>query len=394
MKCDGQCMKCWNLFPGVCRCTCPASQGLSLFEPIDSVALETTELPVTDDLYHPTGAIAQAERLLAKSAHAKHSFMLYGGATAGVHAMLLYACKRGDTVILPRNAHLSALNICAGLAGIEPVFAAVTQTREGWATVTPEAYQKALDEHPEAKAVLALSSDYFGRLTDIPAIAAIVHARGKLLLCDEAHGAYFNWRRDVQNAGARGADLFVQSAHKTLPSVNAAAWLHAMDGIDGERLRMILRMVQTSSPSFALMRSMDDARAWMDAYGRDACERLMAAMDAFRVRASALGFTDDQKDAPADRLRLVLRAPQGGEWLQRKLQSMNMDVEMYDNDTLFASSPCWTANDGWVCCCMRLKGLPERENRSRVHNSRCACILPCIRNAGFRFPKPCSRVRR
>jgi len=309
----------------------PAAQGQSPFEGIDINLLETTELPVTDDLYHPSGAIAEAERLLAVSANAKASFMLHNGATAGVHAMILYACRRGDTIILPRNAHLSAINICA-VAGIEPVFTGLTATLEGWAVTTPEHYRAAMEEYPNAKAVFAVSSDYFGLLGDLPAIADLAHAKGMMLLCDEAHGATFNWRRDVQNAGRRGADLFVQSAHKTLPAFNAAAWLHAMCGIDCGRLRAILRMIQTSSPSFVLMQSMDDARAWMDAYGLDACERLLSALEDFRVRAAALGFTDDQKGYPADRLRLTLRAPQGGEWLQRMLQEAGIDVEMSDTD--------------------------------------------------------------
>ncbi|HPF88326.1 MAG TPA: aminotransferase class I/II-fold pyridoxal phosphate-dependent enzyme [Candidatus Limiplasma sp.] len=307
----------------------PASQGQLLFEGIDLYRTETTELPVTDDLFHPLGAIAEAERLLATSAKAKASFLLHGGSTAGVHAMILYTCNRGDTVILPRNVHISALNICA-LGGIEPVFAEVTQTPEGWVTTSAAAYQKALADNPEASAALAVSSDYYGLLCDLPEIAAAVHAREKLLLCDEAHGAYFNWRKDVQNAGARGADLFVQSAHKTLPCVNAAAWLHAMNGIDTEKLLAILRMVQTSSPSFAVMQSMDDARAWMDAYGQDTCDRLLAAIDRFYSRASSLGYKDDRKPYPADRLRLVLRAPQGGERLQEQLQAMGIDVEMSD----------------------------------------------------------------
>jgi lysine decarboxylase len=309
----------------------PASQGRRPFETLDPYLLETTELPVTDDLYHPAGAIREAERLLAGSAGAQVSFLLTGGSTAGVHAMLLYACKRGETVILPRNAHLSALNVCA-IAGITPVFADLTELPGGWVVTTPESYAKALDQFPQARAALAVSSDYFGILGDLPAIADAVHAKGKLLLCDEAHGAYFNWREDVRNAGARGADLFVQSAHKTLPAVNASAWLHAMDGIDGSRLRAILRMVQTSSPSFALMQSMDDARAWMDAYGREACERLLDATEAFYGNAAALGFTDDRKAVLTDRLRLVLRAPQGGEWLREMLQAMQIDVETCDTE--------------------------------------------------------------
>ncbi len=307
----------------------PAAQGNGPFDAVNPYELETTELPVTDDLYNPSGAILEAERLLAESAKASASFMLSGGSTAGIHAMVLYACRCGDTIILPRNVHLSALNICA-VAGIEPVFAEPTELPGGYMITTPGAYLEALAANPHAKAVLAISSDYYGVFGDIPEIANVVHTRGKLLLCDEAHGAYFNWREDVQNAGTKGADLFVQSAHKTLPALNAAAWLHAMNGVDTSRLRKILRMVQTSSPSFALMQTADDARAWMDVYGQEACKRLEKAMEGFLSYVSALGMTDDRGTLPADRLRLVLGCPQGGDWLRERLEELGIDVEMSD----------------------------------------------------------------
>ena len=233
-------------------------------------------------------------------------------------------------MILPRNAHLSALSICA-VAGIEPVFADLTETKEGWAIVGPEHYRAAIGRHPDAKAVFAVNCDYFGLLCDLPAIAALAHEAGMLLLCDEAHGATFNWRADVHNAGTYGADLFVQSAHKTLPALNTSAWLHAASGLDATKLRSILRMVQTSSPSFVLMQSMDDARAWMDEYGCEACARMLTATENFRHKAAALGFTDTQQSYPADRLRLVLRASLGGKWLQDRLQAHGVDVEMSDS---------------------------------------------------------------
>ncbi len=311
----------------------PAAQGRAPLRSFAPYRLDATELPVTDDLYRPQGAIAEAERLAAASAGAGATIMVPGGSTAGLHAMLLYACGRGGSVVLPRNAHLSCLNLCA-VAGVEPAFAEPSFTPEGRPYTTPEAYARALDEHPRAAAALALHSDYYGLLTDLPAVARETHARGRLLLCDEAHGAYFNWRSDVPNAGACGADLFVQSAHKTLPALTPGAWLHAMPGVDGRRLRGLLRMVQTSSPSFLIMLSLDEARCWMDERGPDACERLLAAMERFRKRAAALGFADDQLAAPPgmayDRLRLTLRSPRGGWWLQARLEARGLDVEMAD----------------------------------------------------------------
>lgn len=311
----------------------PAAQGHAPFARFNAYRLDTTELPVTDDLYRPTGTIAEAERLIAQSAGVQATLLLHGGSTAGVHAMMLYACKRGDAIVLPRNAHLSCLSLCA-TAGLAPVFAEPSFTPEGRLYTAPEAYAQALDAHPEATAALALSTDYYGLVSDICGIAREVHTRGKLLLCDEAHGAYFNWRKDIPNAGASGADLFVQSAHKTLPALTPGAWLHAMGGVDAERLRAVLRMVQTSSPSFLMMLSLDDARAWMDAYGEAACQHLLTDLEGFHAKAAKFGYENGQATPPQgmryDRLRLVLRSPQGGEGLQKALEARGIDVEMAD----------------------------------------------------------------
>ena len=320
----------------------PATGGRAPLRPLRAYRWDTTELPVTDDLYRPTGAIAEAERLIAISARAEATLLLHGGSTAGIHAMFLYAARRGDAVILPRNAHLSAVNICV-TAGIEPVFAEPSFTPEGRVYTTPEAYAQALDACPRAAAVFALHGDYYGLCGDIAGIARVAHARGRLLMCDEAHGATRNWRRDLPNAGALGADLFVQSAHKTLPALTSAAWLHAMAGIDVDRLRATLRMVQTSSPSFLTMLSLDDARAWMDAHGEKRCERLLSEMECFRRKAAALGYADGQSAPPDgfryDRLRLVLRAPEGGGTLQHVLAQRKVDVEMSDADHIVCIVP-------------------------------------------------------
>lgn len=323
----------------------PATGGRAPFHSFSPYRWDTTELPVTDDLYRPVGAIAQAEALAARSAGAQASMLLAGGSTAGVHAMLLYACGQGGAVVLPRNAHISALNLCI-TAGIEPVFAQPSFTPEGRLYTTPQSYARALDARPDAAAAFALHGDYYGLQCDLPAIAREVHARGKLLLCDDAHGAYLNWRADMQNAGARGADIFVQSAHKTLPALTAGAWLHAMTGVDAARLRAMLRLVQTSSPSFLTMLALDEARAWMDAHGAAACDALARRLAHTRAFARARGYADGQPTAPDgcryDPLRLVLRAPEGGEHLAALLAQQGLDVEMSDG--------------GHIVCILPLKG--------------------------------------
>ena len=309
----------------------PGAQGRGPFGPLDPYRLETTELAATDDLYAPGGAIARAEALAARCAGAAHTLMLTGGSTAGVQAMLLYAAGGGGAVILPRNAHLSALHLCA-VAGLEAVFARPAFTSSGLCYTPEESYLEALARRPDARALLVVRPDYYGALHWPARAAARARALGIPVLCDEAHGAHLNWDADVPTAGALGADVWVQSAHKTLPALNGAAWLHAGPGVDAARLRAMLRAVQTSSPSFVTLLALDDARAWMEHSGAQALARLKAAAARFHAQAAALGYADGQ-DEPGwayDRTRVVLRAPQGGYALSEALAARGVDVEMSD----------------------------------------------------------------
>ncbi|MEA5016102.1 MAG: DegT/DnrJ/EryC1/StrS family aminotransferase [Candidatus Limiplasma sp.] len=320
----------------------PATGGRGPFGRVDPYRLETTELPETDDLYRAKGAVAQAQALAARSAGAAFTAMLHGGSTAGVQAMLLYAAGRGETVILPRNCHLSALHLCA-LAGIEPVFAEASYTARGRPYTSFASYQRAMERHPKAKAVLAVRPDYYGLMGELEPLAQAAHEGGMLLLCDEAHGATLNWRRDAQSALAQGADLAVQSAHKTLPALNAGAWLHGAEGVDAARLGSLLPMVQTSSPSFVNLLSLDEARAWMDRHGEGACEGLGAALLRFYEKARPLGYDRAQEDAPPgfgyDPLRLALAGPMGGYALGEALRLAGIDVELCDGQCVVGILP-------------------------------------------------------
>lgn len=328
----------------------PGAQGRGPFGPVDPYRLETTELGVTDDLYAPCGAIARAEALAARCAGAAHTLMLTGGSTAGVQAMLLYAAGGGGAVILPRNAHLSALHLCA-VAGLDVVFARPSFTASGLCYTPDESYLEALERRPDARALLVVRPDYYGALHWPARAAARARALGIPVLCDEAHGAHLNWDAETPTAGALGADVWVQSAHKTLPALNGAAWLHAGPGVDAARLRAMLRAVQSSSPSFVTLLALDDARAWMEQHGAEAVARLKAAAARFHARAAALGYADGQ-DEPGwayDRTRVVLRAPQGGYALSEALAARGVDVEMSDADR--------------VVCILSLLDGPERLER-------------------------------
>lgn len=310
----------------------PGAKGKSPFGITDMYAMDTTELPITDDLYTPTGPVLQAQHLAAKSAGANHTIFLTGGSTAGVLTMLMTAASPGDQVILPRNAHLSAIHGCV-LGDLHPVFARPKVTADGYAYVPEASFLEAISENPKAKAVLVTRPDFYGGAVSLKRIAEACQKCGMALLVDEAHGAHFNWMAGWENAISQGADMAVQSAHKTLPCLTAGAYLHFSK--PNEKALGVLRMVQTSSPPFYLLMSLDDARAWMDGYGKEKLKDLAVALDGLRKKLPSLGFEDaydlwKSEGISLDPTRLVIGAPQGGEMLAKQLENQGIDVEMYD----------------------------------------------------------------
>lgn len=287
---------------------------------------DTTELPVTDDLYEPFNGILKAEKAMAISARAGASVFLVGGSTAGVQSMMLTYLKPGDTIILPRNAHNSAISAC-GLGGFNAIFVPLSMDEAGYTYIKKEAYLAAIEENPGAKAILVTRPDYYGGMVELEHIARAAHKIGMKLIVDEAHGAHLNWMPGMQTAGDAGADAWVQSFHKTLLALNSAAVMHFRNAEDGAMARGRSRLIQTSSPSFPVLASIDKARGYMDEQGEQRLVELVKAIDAFCLKAAKLGYQDVRREDPT---RLVLAAPQGGQTLARQLEAQGIDVEMAD----------------------------------------------------------------
>ena len=312
----------------------PGHKGQAPFETGPVQALDVTELSITDNLYEPFGPIKKAQALMAGAAGAAHTLMLTGGATAGIHTMLLYSAKPGDTVILPRNAHLSFINGCI-LNDLRPVYAPLQMTADGYAYAPEDGFLRTIADHPQARAVVVTRPDYYGGMVNLDRVAQAAHQKGMRLLVDEAHGAHLPWMKGIRSAASCGADLWVQSAHKTLPALTAGAFLHLGSGEDAERARRMLRLVQTSSPAFYLLQSLDDARAWMDAHGPAALNTLTERIADLHGRIKEWGYHDARESWRAlplsfDDTRLVIAAPQGGYALADCLSEQGIDVEMAD----------------------------------------------------------------
>jgi len=236
----------------------------------DIIEMDTTEVPGVDNLHSPEGAIMEAQNLAAKAFGADHTFFLINGTTSGIYAMILAATNPGDKILIPRNAHRSAVS-GAILGKLQPVYMMpeIDPYMEIPMGITASAVEKALEQHPDAKAVLITNPTYYGVCSDIEAIARIVHGKGKLLLVDEAHGSHFYFHEQLPvSAMEAGADMAAQSTHKTLTSMTGSSMLHVKEGrVDLDKLKFFLQLVQTTSPSHVMLASLDTARYIMEKHG-------------------------------------------------------------------------------------------------------------------------------
>jgi arginine decarboxylase len=237
------------------------------------------ELPELDNLFAPEGAIAKAQELAAQTFGATKTWFLINGSTSGIMAAILATSGMGEKIILPRNIHQSAI---AGLilAGAIPIFINPEyDTQEGLAyNVTPEAVKQTLEQHPDTKAVMMLHPNYQGVCGDLKAIAELTHNYQIPLLVDEAHGAHFAFHDDLPpSAMSVGADLTVQSTHKTLSAMTQSSMLHLQGNrVCSQRISKALQLVQSTSPSYLLLASLDAARQQMATAGKELMSKAIA----------------------------------------------------------------------------------------------------------------------
>jgi arginine decarboxylase len=240
------------------------------------------ELPALDNLFAPQGVIQQAQELAAAAFGADRTWFLANGSTSGVIAAILATCHPGDTIVLPRNAHQSVISGVI-LAGANPVFVMPEYDVDGDLAhgVTAAAIAEALAQYPQTTAVLIVSPTYYGVCSDVKSIAAITNQCGIPLIVDEAHGAHFGFHPDLpMTALESGADVVIQSTHKTLSALTQAAMLHIQgDRVNADRVTRALALVQSTSPNYLLLASLDAARQQMATVGAQLLTQTLIQVD-------------------------------------------------------------------------------------------------------------------
>ena len=233
---------------------------------IDLLALDNTEAFGMDNLYVADGIIKQAMDLMANFYGSQKSIFLTNGSTSGILASILATCKEGDEMIISRNSHHSVWSALI-LAGVTPIYLTPNhkEGNELLSYIDGNMIKETLELYPNVKGALIVSPTYEGMVSNIQEIADILHDQNKILIVDEAHGAHFAISNDFPTSSVNlGADIVINSMHKTLPALTQSGLLHiCSDRVLYKNVISSLRMIQTSSPSYMMMGVMDYTREYI-----------------------------------------------------------------------------------------------------------------------------------
>ena len=238
----------------------------------EGLRCEVSLMEELDDLHSPHSCIKLSQEFAAELWHADETIFFVNGTTSAVQAMILSTINPGEKIFVPRNSHRSVMSAII-LAGAIPIFLPVEFSNELKIplNISIETLERAIKKFPDAKALIITSPNYYGVSADLKKISELLHKNKMLLLVDEAHGAHLQFSKILPpSAMDSGADLSAQSTHKLLGSLTQTSMLMIRKKfIDVERVRKVSSLLQTTSPNYLLLASLDISRLQMQETGEE-----------------------------------------------------------------------------------------------------------------------------
>lgn len=318
---------------------------------VNLAKIDLTEVPGLDNLHNPEGPILEAQKLAAKAFGARESFFLVNGTTSGIYAAMYAVLNPDDKILIMRNSHKSVYNGLV-LTGTVPVYINPEIDYEDGIPmgIDINKLEEYLKKDEAIKAVVMTYPNYYGFCSDITGISDIVHKYNKILIVDEAHGAHFPFSNNLPHSSLQaGADIVVQSVHKTLSSFTQSSILHLnSDRVDTNRLKYSLSLFQSTSPSYILMSSLDLARDYMEKEGKERLRKAVQLADYARDEINKIegirclgkeiigkyGIVDfDKAKLTVSVKNLGIKGPEAEKFLR---DNFNIQVEMSDAFNILA----------------------------------------------------------
>lgn len=332
--------------------------------------LDITEITGFDDLHDAQGILQEAQARAAALWKTRKSWFLINGSTGGILAGVRALAPAGSRVLVARACHKSVFNALE-LCRLRPAFLQ-PQPVPGWSfagPVSPAALAEGLARFPDAKLVILTSPTYEGLISDLPTMVKLAHDVGVPVLVDEAHGAHLGlFGAFPAGAVAAGADLVIQSLHKTLPSLTQTAMLHCAGPLaDPAAVERQLAVFETSSPSYLLMASLDGCVSWLTEQGGKALPAWRARLERFRSLTGTLHslcLLGDESDLPfaRDPGKIVIGSgPLTGRELKDRLrEEYSIELEMAGADWALAMTGPGDTDETLDTLAKALRGIDEQ----------------------------------
>ncbi len=367
--------------------------------------MDVTEIPGADNLFQPETVIREVMNRYRDLYQVKGSYLLINGSSGGLIGAMLASVPKGGKIIMARNCHKSVFNGLR-LGDIEPVYAYPELIEETGIAgeIKPEEICRCLKEEPDAAAVILPSPNYYGICSDIKAIAEEVHRQGKILIVDQAHGAHLKffdmWATDAglpHGAEVDGADLVINSVHKTLGSFTQTAVLNlCTERVDKYVVEDMLQMVESTSPSYPLMTTLDINADLLENHGRELINSWAANIDYFYREATKIPGLVVMDHQRLDRTKLNLDMSAygiSGNRLEELLMEQDIFAELVTGNILM----CMTGIGNRRCDYERLLQVLRdlaKEGGEQKHREETKGTIPIStkRQALKKIPKKTERI--
>lgn len=336
---------------------------------------DITEIEGFDNLHHPEGILKESQEAAAEVYGTRECYYSINGSTAALLAAVSAAVPGNGQILVARNCH-KAVYHALYLRNLTPTYVYPQMDKKWWINggISPDKVERALAANPEIKAVLITSPTYDGVVSDIGKIAEIVHRHEIPLIVDEAHGAHFHFSNYFPASAAElGADLVIQSFHKTLPAMTQTAVLHnCSDRVDSRLIRRFMGIYQTSSPSYILMASIDACMDTMAAEGKQMFRDFTRILEQTRKRLSVCKYirlVDPVKGKNGvfdyDRSKLVFstRASllSGSDLYHILLDRYHIQMEMESENYVLAIASVGDREEGFERLCQAIEELDQEQ---------------------------------
>ena len=348
-------------------------------------AIDITEIEGFDDLHHADGILKEAQERAAKVYHGEETHFLVNGSSVGILSAVAGVTRRGDTILVARNCHKSVYHAIE-MNGLNPVYLApgFHASMQMNTEVFAEDVKAALKANPKIRAVVIVSPTYEGVISDVEAIVGAAHEKGIPVIVDEAHGAHFGFHPYFpENSNKKGADIVIHSLHKTLPSLTQTALLHINGNlVRREKVRRFIHMLQSSSPSYILMASIDSCIEMLENRRQELFEPYVRSLQALREELQALKGLKLVWTDRYDPSKLVISGEDvglTGKMLYRiLLEKYHLQMEMAAGKYVLAMTTVGDTQEGFRRLSCALSEIDEENRRRGRESFQKTGNIPCL----------------